>query len=44
MAGETTVYDSAQSSYRDGLYAETWMADQCGIADVNRILPARWQS
>jgi cephalosporin-C deacetylase len=44
MAGETTVYDSAQSTYRDGLYAETWIADQCGIADVNRILPARWQS
>jgi cephalosporin-C deacetylase len=44
MAGETTVYDSAQSSYRDGLYAESWMAAQCGIADVNRILPPHWQS
>ena len=44
VAGETTVYDSAQSSYRDGLYAESWMAEQCGIADANRILPAVWQS
>ncbi len=44
VAGETTVYDSAQSSYRDGLYAESWMAAQCGIGDVNRILPAHWQS
>jgi cephalosporin-C deacetylase-like acetyl esterase len=43
LAGETTVYDSAQSSYRDGLYAESWMAEQCGIKDVNRILPAHWQ-
>ena len=44
VAGETTVHDSAQSSYRDGLYAESWMAEQCGIADANRILPAVWQS
>lgn len=44
VAGETTVYDSAQSTYQDGLYAESWMAEQCGIADVNRILPAHWQS
>ena len=44
IVGETTVYDSVQSSYRDGLYAETWMAEQCSIADVNRILPACWQS
>jgi cephalosporin-C deacetylase len=44
VAGKTTVYDSAQSSYRDGLYAASWMAEQCGIADVNRILPACWQA
>ncbi|ETX08054.1 MAG: hypothetical protein ETSY2_07665 [Candidatus Entotheonella gemina] len=44
VAGETTVYDSAQSSYRDGLYTESWMAEQCGIGEVNRILPAHWQS
>jgi len=44
VAGETTVYDSARSSYRDGLYAESWMAEQCAIGDVNRILPAHWQA
>lgn len=44
MAGETTVYDSVPSGYRDGLYAESWMAEQCGIADVNRILPEHWQT
>ena len=43
VAGETTVYDSAQSSYRDGLYAESWLAQQCGIGDVNRILPPHWR-
>ena len=43
VAGETTVHDSEQSSYRDGLYAETWMAQQCGIGDVNRILPPHWR-
>ena len=29
-----TVHDSEQSSYKDGLYAEQWMAAQCGITDV----------
>lgn len=44
MAGETTAYDMVPSGYRDGLYTESWMAAQCGIADVNRILPEHWQS
>ncbi len=44
VAGETTVYDLVPSGYRDGLYAESWMAEQCGIADVNRILPEHWQT
>lgn len=38
-----TVHDSEQSSYKDGLYAETWMAAQCGIAEVQRILPEHWR-
>ena len=38
-----TVHDSEQSSYKDGLYSETWMAAQCGIADVRRLLPEHWQ-
>jgi cephalosporin-C deacetylase len=43
LQGPVTVHESAQSSYHDGLYAETWMAEQCGIADVHRILPEHWR-
>jgi cephalosporin-C deacetylase len=43
MAGAVTVHDSEQSSYKDGLYAETWMATQCAIPEVQRILPEHWQ-
>ncbi|MDQ3829201.1 MAG: acetylxylan esterase [Candidatus Tectomicrobia bacterium] len=38
-----TVHESEQSSYKDGLYAEQWMAERCGIADVKRILPEHWR-
>ena len=43
LRGPVTVYDSEQSSYKDGLYAEQWMAAQCGIADVQSILPEHWR-
>jgi hypothetical protein len=43
LSGKVTVYDSAQSSYKDGLYIETWMAAQCGIPEVQRILPEHWR-
>lgn len=43
LPGKVTVYDSGQSSYKDGLYAETWMAEQCGIQDVYHILPEHWR-
>jgi cephalosporin-C deacetylase-like acetyl esterase len=43
LPGVVTVYDSEQSSYKDGLYIEQWVAAQCGITDVQRILPAHWQ-
>jgi cephalosporin-C deacetylase len=43
LPGPVTVHESEQSSYKDGLYAETWMAEQCGIADVQRILPEHWR-
>ncbi len=43
MGGATTVHESEQSTYKDGLYAETWMAEQCGIAEVWRILPEHWR-
>jgi cephalosporin-C deacetylase len=43
LQGPVTVHESAQSSYHDGLHAETWMAEQCGIADVHCILPEHWR-
>jgi hypothetical protein len=43
LRGPVTVYESQQSLYKDGLYAERWMAAQCGIADVQSILPEHWR-
>jgi cephalosporin-C deacetylase len=43
LPGQVTVYDSTQSTYKDGLYAETWVAAQCGIQDVRSILPEQWR-
>ena len=43
LRGQVTVHDSAQSNYKDGLYVEQWMAEQCGITDVQSILPEHWQ-
>lgn len=43
IAGSVTMYDSEASSYKDGLYAETWMAQQCGIQEVADILPEHWR-
>jgi cephalosporin-C deacetylase len=43
LRGPVTVYESQQSLYRDGLHAERWMAAQCGIADVQSILPQHWR-
>ena len=43
LRGQVTVYDSAQSSYKDGLYVEQWMAAQCGVTDVQSILPEHWR-
>lgn len=43
LRGQVTVYASEQSTYKDGLYAEQWMAAQCGIADVHTILPEHWR-
>ena len=44
LAGPVNVHESEQSSYKDGLYAERWMAEQCGITDVETILPEHWRS
>ena len=44
LGGPVTVHDSEQSTYKDGLYAERWMATRCGITDVEAILPEHWRS
>ena len=44
LGGPATVHDSEQSTYKDGLYAERWMAERCGIADVEAILPEHWRT
>jgi cephalosporin-C deacetylase-like acetyl esterase len=43
LRGQVTVYASEQSSYKDGLYTEQWMAAQCGITDLQSILPGHWR-
>ena len=43
LGGPVTAHDSEQSSYKDGLYAERWMAARCGITDVEAILPEHWR-
>jgi cephalosporin-C deacetylase len=43
IAGDVVVHDAEQSTYKDGLYIETWIASQCGITAVQRILPEHWQ-
>jgi len=43
LRGRVTVHVSEQSSYKDGLYTERWMAAELGIADVESILPEAWR-
>ncbi|HEY7493994.1 MAG TPA: acetylxylan esterase [Candidatus Tectomicrobia bacterium] len=43
LPGKVTVHDSEQSTYKDGLYAEKWIAAQCGIQEADSILPEHWR-
>jgi len=43
LRGQVTVHASEQSSYKDGLYAERWMAEQVDIMDLPGILPEHWR-
>ena len=43
LGHQVTVHDSEQSGYKDGLYTEQWMAAQCGIANIQSILPEHWR-
>lgn len=42
LEGAMTVQESERSSYKDGLFAESWIAAQFGIEDVRSILPEAW--
>jgi cephalosporin-C deacetylase len=44
LGGPVTVHASEQSTYKDGLYAERWMAERCGISDLEAILPEHWRT
>ena len=41
LPGEVTVHESESSTYRDGLFAEQWLADRLGYDSP--ILPDHWQ-
>lgn len=41
LQGKVRVHDSEQSSYKDGLFADQWVARQLGYKDA--ILPEHWQ-
>jgi hypothetical protein len=43
LHGPATVYESQQSLYKDGLHAERWMAQQCGVTELQNILPEAWR-
>jgi cephalosporin-C deacetylase-like acetyl esterase len=43
LRGNVIVHESEQSNYKDGLRAERWMAEQCGIREVQHILPEHWR-
>lgn len=42
LRGEVTIQESERSSFKDGLYAESWLARQCGIEDLASVLPEVW--
>lgn len=42
LGARVTVHESEQSTYKDGLFMETWMAARCGLQHVERLLPEHW--
>ena len=43
LAGPAAMHASEQSTFKDGLHVERWLAEQHGIADVEDILPEHWR-
>jgi len=44
LGNRVTVHVSQQSSYKDGLHAERWIAAELGVSHVESILPEAWRS
>jgi hypothetical protein len=42
IGGPVALQESERSGYKDGLFAERWIAEQCGIGDLRAILPEAW--
>ena len=40
LPGDSTVHESENSSYKDGLYIEQWVTEQFGF--VEPIVPEHW--
>ena len=43
IEGSVTVQELQRSAYKDGLFIETWIAQQCGIDDLASVLPEAWR-
>ena len=43
LAGPVTVHESEESTFKDGLRIERWLAEQHGIADLAAIIPEQWR-
>ena len=43
LGGRGVVHVSQESTFRDGLHVERWIAERHGITDVEAILPEQWR-
>jgi hypothetical protein len=43
LGGGVSVHVSEESTFKDGLHVERWIAQRHGIADVEAILPEQWR-
>ena len=43
LGGRATVHVSEESTFKDGLHVERWIAQRHGIPDMEAILPEQWR-
>ena len=43
LGGPVSVHASEESTFKDGLHIERWLAEQHRIADLAAILPEQWR-